>query len=171
VLDLGLLDIRGNDAKVIDGFISSFDIKDIRGARSIRLPVGLLNDENSRRAGDIIGLLSSELGVIKNLHGFLNILPAGTYGMGISSVRVHELVAAGEKKSSLYLAHEESFKQGRILIPLFLVNGKIVEPVELNKYEMKDIEKQEVLKEGVQASALYGAAAANGVVLLRTKAK
>jgi TonB-dependent SusC/RagA subfamily outer membrane receptor len=170
-LGLGLLEIKGNEARMIDSFVSNISIKQISEERSISLAIGVPNDKNSERAAEIIGLLSSELNVTNNLHWFLNTLPSGVYSVGMSSVRVHELGAVGGKRSSLYLAHEELFKQGRILIPLYLINGKIVEPVELNNYELKDIETQEVMKEGAQASALYGAAGANGVVLLKTKAK
>jgi TonB-dependent SusC/RagA subfamily outer membrane receptor len=170
-LGLGLLEIKGNEARMIDGFVSNISIKQISEERSIRRAIGVPNDKNSERAAEIIGLLSSELNVTNNLHGFLNTLPSGVYSVGMSSVRVHELGAVEGRKSSLYLAHEESFKQDRLDVPLYLINGKVVEPMELNKYELKDIESEDVMKKGAAASALYGAGGANGVVLLRTKAK
>ena len=168
VLNLGLLEIQGSDAKVIDGFRSSFVIKQLNEERIVRLVAGLPNNENSSRAGDIILLLSSELNVKNRLHEFLNTAPPGVYSMGMTTVKVHEILSAGVKKSSLYQSFEKSFKRNRINVPLYIINGVIVPPIELNKYQLEDVKDVKV-KTSSEATALYGASAANGVVILEIK--
>ncbi|MEJ7559918.1 MAG: hypothetical protein WKF66_16520 [Pedobacter sp.] len=169
-MDLGLLEIRESDAKVIDGFRSSFIIKQLNEERIIRLVAGIPNDENSRRAGDIIHLLSSELSVKTRLHEFLNTAPSGTYSIGMTTIRVHEILSAGVKKSSLYQSFEKSLKRNRINVPLYIINGIIVPPIELNRYQLEDI-KNVVVKTSSEATTLYGASAANGVIILEINVK
>lgn|GEM_PF-6714258 len=167
-LDLGLLKIQGSDLKAIDGFRSSFIIRRANEERNISLVAGLPN-ENSSRAGNVVRFLSSELNVQSALYAFLNTVPSGIYQIGMRSVKVHEIISVGDKKSSLYQSFEKSIKNNRIDVPLYIINGKIVAPVELNKYELADVIKVEV-KKGAEAS-VYGAAGANGVVILSIKVR
>ncbi len=167
IIDLGLLDIAGNDIRVIDGFRARFTITQMHDERKFSLVPGL-NNKDSEKAGKIIQLLSDQLQNQKKLYAYLNTLPAGIYHVGMLTVKVYELGEIGGKKSSLYLSYEDSFKKNRIYIPLYVIDGKPIEPIELNNYEVEDIKKVEVLK-GAAAAALYGVRAANGVVVLTTK--
>lgn len=167
ILDLGLLDMSGNDIRVIDGFRTYFTVTRMYDERKFSLVPGLTN-ANSEKANKILQLLYSELQDQRKLYAYLNTLPGGVYHIGMVSVKVYELAPVQGKKSSLYLSYEESFKRNRIYIPLYVINGKPIEPIELNKYESEDIKTTEVLK-GSAAWAIYGMRAAHGAILLTTK--
>ena len=168
ILDLGLLDVKSSELEVIDGFRTTFTIMKPNDERKVSLVAGVANDENSKRAGNIINFLSTNLNIQHKLFNYLNTLPAGRYTLGMRSVKVHQLLPIDVRKSSLYRLYEDSFKNNRIDIPLFVINGKVVEPIELNNYELEDIIKTETIK-GAGAAAIYGLQGANGAVVLTSK--
>lgn len=170
ILDLGLLELYedGSHEKVIDGFKARFSINKPYDKKEFVLVPGLSKEQNSVKANQIIVYLRKALSADEQFLAYLNTLPSGTYTNGMTLVRVSELVPVGIKKSSLYLLHEKAFGMNRLHVPLYLVNKIMVEPNELNKYEVEDVINTQEIK-GAMATALYGLKGAYGVILITTK--
>ncbi|RZJ89400.1 MAG: hypothetical protein EOO20_11110 [Chryseobacterium sp.] len=169
VIELGLLEMTGNDGTAIDGFNARFTIVQGSSKREFSQTTGLYNNLQSQKATQIIKTAGTELNLYVRTIGFFNALPPGSYHRGMLTVKVHRLLDPQVPRSSLYKLSEQYFERNRSNLPLYLIDGKIAEPVALNDYQMADITDVEIISSG-NATALYGSQAANGAILLFTKA-
>jgi TonB-dependent SusC/RagA subfamily outer membrane receptor len=84
----------------------------------------------------------------------------------ITGAEVEKVLEA--RKADIVKLREQPLTKIQGPQPLFMIDGVIVDSIELDRLRMQDIERIEVVK-GAAAAALYGPEGANGVINITTK--
>lgn len=107
------------------------------------------------------------------IQAFILQLPSGAYYNGMQNLIVDQPIREEAQKSKVYRKIEAEFHKNGIELsnpleqPLVIIDNKRVYLEELNRLEGQEFLSSIVLK-GIQATAIYGSNARNGVMILKT---
>lgn len=126
------------------------------------------NREIEARLSQIFSRIISD-----EIQAFILQLPSGAYYNGMQELIVDQPIREETQKSNIYREIEAEFHKNGIELsnpleqPLVIIDDKRVYLEELNQLEEQEFLSSIVLK-GVQATAVYGSNARNGVMILKT---
>lgn len=175
------MEIKNDNFRGIDGSFIFFEISTKKNYKicSFWSPESKRND-NCKIAVQTLDLIDKLSNKETLRTEFIENLEPETYSWGIStlSFRIDRFLANGAK-TDFYISSEHKIRTELNIsdctkhteYPLIIINDKVAQISDLNRYLQKDILSFEIIKSDNTTKAIYGASGNYGIVKVKTKKK
>ena len=179
-IDAKIMDLKNEDGFGIDGSYVFVEI----ATKSNYKVVGYWSPyteriENCKIVVHILEILNNSIDSEKLKNIFLNSLPPGHYGWGMTTIYIHidKFLDKDIAKTDFYSQVERIFrtvyhitdKTNHWDFPIIILDNKETFISDLNKYKVNQISSIKLLKPGIESVALWGTSGINGVLYIKTK--